>query len=470
MSQNISFKSAGLEGRCHSGKNSDGFQRIMALCSKRIDLNFPTADKLRVPVRSNADAQIWRSGSLTALVVRDIMLDISNWYLTMVTVASQLVTSDHPVAVSFGLRDSIPSSVVRESGMEVLKWRNATLTSGKPSLSIDGVLRSTTVTPSASTPQDRSYPDHSIAVIGMACRFPGADSVEEFWDLLVNGGSMCAEMPPERFSTKGLRRSPDGKLKFYGNFIRDADAFDHRFFKKSSREAASMDPQQRILLEVAYAAMESSGYFGTQDAARDIGVYLGACSNDYNDNVASHNPNAFSSLGTLRAFLSGRISHWFDWTGPSITYDTACSSSAVAIDAACKAIQVGDCSQAVAGGVSLYTNPNFYQNLAAASFLSPTGPTKPFDLRADGYCRGEGIGLVVLKKLSQAIADGDNVIGVIAGSAVNQNRNCTYITVPHGGSQQDLYTKVARQAEIKPKDISYVEAHGTGKTPTTISS
>jgi len=436
----------------------------MTFCNKRSDLSFPTADQLRVPVRSNADGQTYRSGPLTAWVLRDIMLDISNWYLTMVTATSQLVTFDHPVAVSFGLRDSIPASIVKESGLEVLKWRNAPLTSAIPTLRVDGTLPSTAVTPTALEPQDRSYPDHSVAVIGMACRFPGADSLEEFWDLLANGDSMCQEMPADRFSTTGLRRSPDGKLKFFGNFVRDADAFDHRFFKKSSREAASMDPQQRILLEVAYAAMESSGYFSHLDheLTRDIGVYIGACSNDYNDNVASHNPNAFSSLGTLRAFLSGRISHWFDWTGPSITYDTACSSSAVAIDAACKAIQVGDCSQAIAGGVSLYTNPNFYQNLAAASFLSPTGPTKPFDSRADGYCRGEGIGLVVLKKLSAAVADGDNIIGVIAGSAVNQNRNCTYITVPHGGSQQDLYQRVALQADIRPKDVSYVEAHGTG--------
>lgn len=436
----------------------------MAFCNQRSDLSFPTADQLRVPVRSNVDGQVYRSAPLTALVLRDIMLDVSNWYLTMVNATSQLITFDQPVAVSFGLRDSIPASIVKGLGLEVLKWRNAPLASPMPTLNVGGTLPSVAVTPGAVNPQDRPYPDHSVAIVGMSCRFPGADSLEEFWDLLASGGSMCQEMPADRFSTKGLRRSPDGKLKFFGNFIRDADAFDHRFFKKSSREAASMDPQQRILLEVAYAAMESSGYFSgmSEELARDIGVYIGACSNDYNDNVASHNPNAFSSLGTLRAFLSGRISHWFDWTGPSITYDTACSSSAVAIDAACKAIQVGDCSQAIAGGVSLYTNPNFYQNLAAASFLSPTGPTKPFDSRADGYCRGEGIGLVVLKKLSAAVADGDNIIGVIAGSAVNQNRNCTYITVPHGGSQQDLYQKVVRQAEIMPKDVSYVEAHGTG--------
>jgi acyl transferase domain-containing protein/acyl carrier protein len=275
---------------------------------------------------------------------------------------------------------------------------------------------------------------------------------------------MCTTIPEERFKTIGLRRSEDGKLKFFGNFVKDVDAFDHRFFKKSSREAASMDPQQRLLMEVAYQAVESAEYTGTagSKAKRDIGCYIGACSNDYNDNVASHQPNAFSSLGTLRAFLSGKISHFFGWTGPSITYDTACSSSAVAIQAACTALQMGECSMALAGGVSFYTNPFFYQNLAAASFLSPTGPTKPFDAKGDGYCRGEGAGLVFLKPLSAAIADHDNIQGVIAAAAVNQNENSTSITVPHTGSQIELYQKVVSDSGLHAHDISYVEAHGTG--------
>ena len=387
-----------------------------------------------------------------------ILCDLADWHLTITTASSRLVQIENPSVVAFGTIDGIPASVARDMGLEIIKWKDISLmaSSDRP---LSGFA-----TPTASATHDRRYPPHAVAVIGMACKFPGADSIEEFWKVLASGSSMCEEIPSTRFSTRGLRRSSNDKLKFWGNFVRDADAFDHRFFKKSSREAASMDPQQRILLEVAYSAMESSGYFGDfrSEKAHDIGVYLGACSSDYNDNVASHNPTAFASLGTLRAFLSGRISHWFDWTGPSVTYDTACSSSAVAIHSACKAIQTGECTQALAGGVSLYTSPNFYQNLAAASFLSPSGPTKPFDADADGYCRGEGAGLVVLKGLSDAVADGDNIIGVITGSAVNQNRNSTYITVPHGGSQQELYQKVSSLASIKASDVSFVEAHGTG--------
>ena len=462
-SQGMTVKSVGLDGRYHTPMHRESVRMISKLCDVRSDLRFPAADALLVPVRSNSDALPITNGRLHQHALKCIMLDLSNWYLTISTAASQLINTPSPLAVSFGLVDSVPSSVMREANLTVKKFKSANLLNSRL-LGFDSSVSSGMVTPAASAFQDAQYPDHAIAVVGMACKFPGADSIDEFWELLTSGTSMLEEIPSERFSTQGLRRSPDGKLRFWGNFVRDVDAFDHRFFKKSSREAASMDPQQRLLLQVAYEAMESSGYFGCQadSNAQDIGCYLGVCASDYNDNVASHPPNAFSSLGTLRAFLTGKISHFFGWTGPSVTFDTACSSSAVAIHAACKAIESGECSQAMAGGVSLYTSPNFYQNLAAASFLSPTGATKPFDAKADGYCRGEGIGLVVLKKLSAALKDGDTVMGVIAGSAVNQNYNSTSITVPHSLSQIELYKKVSSLAGVDPSAVSFVEAHGTG--------
>ena len=457
------MKPVGLDGRYHTPMHQESVRMISKLCDARSELRFPSADALLVPVRSNSDALPITDGLLHQHAVQCIMLDLSNWYLTISNAASQLSNIQSPLAVSFGLVDSVPSTVVREVNLKVMKWKASNLLNSR-FLGFDPSISSGMITPAASALQDVRYPDHAIAVVGMACKFPGADSIDEFWELLTSGTSMLEEIPLERFSTQGLRRSPDGKLRFWGNFVRDADAFDHRFFKKSSREAASMDPQQRLLLQVAYEAMESSGYFSrqTDPNAQDIGCYLGVCASDYNDNVASHPPNAFSSLGTLRAFLSGKISHFFGWTGPSVTFDTACSSSAVAIHTACKAIESGECSQAVAGGASLYTSPNFYQNLAAASFLSPAGATKPFDAKADGYCRGEGIGLVVLKKLSAALKDGDALMGVIAGSAVNQNYNSTSITVPNSLSQIELYKKVSSLAGVEPSAVSFVEAHGTG--------
>ena len=455
----MSVKPTGLDGRYHSPVHQEVLAKIFEFCDSRDDIQYPPAEKLIVPLRSNTTAQTFTQGSLHEHAIRCIMTDLANWHLTMSAAVAQLIQIKTPVAVSFGLLDSVPPSVARESGLKVHKMKSSRLFPTRLAGS-ESAVPSGTVTPQISAPQDGRYPDHAIAVVGMACKFPGADSVEEFWELLTSGRSMVEEMPEERFSTQGLRRSQDGK--FWGNFVRDVDAFDHRFFKKSSREAATMDPQQRLLLEVAYQAVESSGYFGDAQRPEEIGCYLGVCANDYNDNVASHPPNAFSSLGTLRAFLSGKISHYFGWTGPSVTYDTACSSSAVAIHSACKAIEADECSQALAGGVSLYTNPNFYQNLAAASFLSPTGPTKPFDASADGYCRGEGVGLVVLKKLNAALANKDNILGVIAGSAVNQNSNSTSITVPHSPSQISLYRKISSLSGIDPRNVSFVEAHGTG--------
>ncbi len=461
--QEMAVKSTGLEGRYHTAAHRGALEKIDSFCASRSDMAFPDTNQLLVPVRSNGDAQIITSGSLVQHALQCILVDLANWHLTIIAAASQLIQMKDQLVVSFGLVESIPGSVVRETGLKVVKMKGTKLFPSKL-IGSDTPPLAEMATPAGSAYQDGPFPEHAIAVVGMACKFPGADSLDEFWQLLTAGTSMCQEMPPERFSTQGLRRSPDGKLRFFGNFVRDPDAFDHRFFKKSSREAASMDPQQRMLLQVAYQAMESSGYFGTSSglSSNDIGCYLGVCATDYNDNVASHPPNAFSSLGTLRAFLSGKISHFFGWTGPSVTYDTACSSSAVAIHAACRAIATGECSQAVAGGASLYTSPYFYQNLAAASFLSPTGPTKPFDAKADGYCRGEGVGLVVLKKLSAAINAGENILGVIAGSAVNQNSNATYITVPHSPSQVELYQKVSSMAGIDTVDVSFVEAHGTG--------
>ncbi|KAL2821206.1 hypothetical protein BJX63DRAFT_427879 [Aspergillus granulosus] len=305
------------------------------------------------------------------------------------------------------------------------------------------------------------YPDNAVAVIGMACKFPGADSLEEYWQLLEEGRSMCEPAPEDRFATTENRRH-QVKSIYSANWVSDIDAFDHKFFRKSSREAASMDPQQRLLLQVAYHALESSGYFGPVEPRKDVGCYVGVCASDYNDNVAAHQPNAFSALGTLRGFLTGKISHYFGWTGPSVSIDSACSSSMVAIDAACSAILLGNCYSAVAGGVSLFTSPYFFQNLAGASFLSPTGPTKPFDAEADGYCRGEGVGLVVLKKLSNALADNDNILGVILSTAVSQSSNLVPITVPYSPSQISLYRRVLKQGNVSPEEVTYLEAHGTG--------
>ena len=456
---NISSAPVHIEGRFHSSALVSSLSKINELCTNDRDLQFPPGERALAPIRSNVNGEIVTKGSLHSIALQSILTEVSNWHATLSAAVSEV--PDSSVAV-LGFADAIHQSILRSSGCSLTKVSS---------------LPSVPLTPNPSSPASESlhgflppstgrskYPRNAIAIVGMACKFPGADSLEEFWDNIRAGASFAEEVPESRFAIHGHRRTMDSKARFWGNFIRDPDAFDQRFFKKSSREAVQTDPQQRLLLQCAYQAIESSGYFSENEESRadDIGCFVGACANDYNDNIASHPPTAFSSLGTLRAFLSGKISHYFGWTGPSVTYDTACSSSLVAIHQACKAIELGECSRAVAGGVNVLTNPYFYQNLKAGGFLSPTGPTKAFDAKADGYCRGEGVGLVVLKKLSAAVADQDHVLGVISGSAVNQNSNSSAITVPSSQSQVALYQKVSSMSGVDPTDISFVEAHGTG--------
>lgn len=411
------------------------------LLNSREDLKLPDAKDLILPLRSNLDGRLVTEGRLHEVVLKAVLVERCNWYLTLAEITSNVLQIEDCKVLVLG-KDCFPRDLARRHGIEIRLW-TADVDVNKSKAAIQGP------------------PGNAIAIVGMACRFPGANTLEEFWDLLAAGESKISRVPLVRFSTQGLRRSPDPETQYWGNFIEDAEAFDNKFFKKSSREASQMDPQQRLALSVAYEAMESCGHFDENRRPSSVGVYLGVGSVDYQDNVGSHMPNAFSALGTLRAFISGKISHYFGWTGPSITYDTACSSSAVAIHSACKAIQSGECKVALAGGVNVMTSPALFQNLGQASFLSPTGASKSFDALADGYCRGEGCGLVVLKKFSQVTAQ-DEVLAVITGSAINQNENSSPITVPHTESQSSLYRQVVKQSGMDAHSVTYVEAHGTG--------
>ncbi|KAI4154213.1 MAG: hypothetical protein LQ340_001826 [Diploschistes diacapsis] len=308
-----------------------------------------------------------------------------------------------------------------------------------------------------------SHSDLAVAVIGMACKFPGADSLEQFWHILETGTSMCDELPEDRFpASRFERRAYPKNMKC--NPMSDVDAFDHKFFKVASREAMFMDPQQRLALQVAYQALESAGYFGRDagETERDMGCYVATCMNEYHENVACHPPSAFSLTGSIRPFIAGKVSHHFGWTGPAIMYDTACAASGTAIHQACRAVATEECSSAVAGATNVFVSPDTFQNLARGSFISTTGQSKSFDAAGDGYCRAEGVAFIVLKKLSAALRDGDPIKGVIAATAINQNANECSITVPHAPSQMKLYRKALSIAGLVPRDISYVEAHGTG--------
>ncbi|KAH8690675.1 putative polyketide synthase [Talaromyces proteolyticus] len=448
-------KTISINGRFHSASDHATTAQNLKTFAKSVKgLQYPEASQLKAPLRKNdTGGVITGADYITDIAIENILLHTADWYTTVRNTLGDSST-DRPRVTTFAFEKGVlPLSLDTTYNFNNVNGINGVNVVDNVN-GVNGVNESL----------NAKYPPHSVAVVGMACRFPGAVDVNEFWDLLESGVSMVREVPSDRLNLDSQRLAGYGNTKFWGNFIDDPESFDHRFFKKSSREAVSWDPEKRILLEVVYQALESAGHFGPAgtDRPNDYGCYIGAVANNYYDNVACHPPNAYSMLGTSRAFFSGRISHQFGFTGPAMTIDTACSSSLVAINTACRAIQSGECSRAIAGGTNIFTSPFDYQNLAAAGFLSPSGACKPFDASADGYCRGEGVAAVVLKPLSSAINEGDNILGVIVGSAVNQNHNDAHITVPCSSSQTTVYKKVLDMASAPASSVTYVEAHGTG--------
>jgi acyl transferase domain-containing protein len=314
-----------------------------------------------------------------------------------------------------------------------------------------------------------TYLDDAIAIVGASCRLPGANNMDELWDLLSTKQDRHEVVKPDRVPiASSYRAFQSGNFannrNWYGNFVEGVDQFDRAFFGVNPREMANMDPQQRMLLELAYQAMECCGYTKSHVRSQgdNIGCFIGASFTEYLENAYSHKPTAYTAPGTIRAFLCGRISYHFGWTGPSEVIDTACSASLVAINRAVRAIRSGECPVALAGGVNIISGVHNYLDLARAGFLSATGQCKPWDKDADGYCRSDGVGLVVLKSLKQAQAEGDHIMAVIAGAATNQGGLSSSITNPDPVQQARLYREVLDQAAMEPSQVSYVEAHGTG--------
>ncbi|WP_159397361.1 type I polyketide synthase [Sorangium cellulosum] len=310
-----------------------------------------------------------------------------------------------------------------------------------------------------------------IALIGMACRFPGgANSPEAFWSFLLAGGDGIVPVPEDRWDNKAYF-DPDREKKnrMYvdrGGFVDGIDQFDPLFFGISPAEASVVDPQHRWLLEVTYEALENAGLSARALRGSDTAVYVGQFMHDYEqlqlDAMAHGLITSHSATGTSMTLTSNRISYAFDFRGPSVTLDTACSSSLVALDLACKALLDGDCRLAVAGGANLLLRPELTMSICKASMLSPDGKCKSFDKAANGYVRSEGAGVVLLKKLADAQRDGDPILAVIKASGVNQDGHTVGITVPSGDAQRALLRRSLDRAGIDGAEIQYAEAHGTG--------
>ena len=310
-----------------------------------------------------------------------------------------------------------------------------------------------------------------IAVIGMSCRFPGGVvSPETYWQLLREGRDAIVEVPSDRWDVD-LYYNPDpdalGKMcTRWGGFLDQIDQFDPELFGIAPREAVSMDPQQRLLLEVSWEALERSGQSPEKLSGSRSGVFVGIASGDYAQ-ILSHNADrahvdAYFASGVAHSIASGRLSYLLGLQGPSLSIDTACSSSLVAIHQACQSLRIDECRMALAGGVNVVLLPDNSIVFSKSHMMARDGRCKAFDARADGFVRSEGCGVVVLKRLSDALADGDQVLALIRASAINQDGPSSGLTAPNGPAQEALMREALAYAEISPADVSYVEAHGTG--------
>ncbi|NKB62527.1 MAG: SDR family NAD(P)-dependent oxidoreductase [Gammaproteobacteria bacterium] len=315
-------------------------------------------------------------------------------------------------------------------------------------------------------------PNPSIAIIGIGCRFPGnANTPDEFWNMLCAGEDGIVEVPQNRWSTQRFYDPNPAKpakcyVKHGGYLQQSIEEMDALFFGISPREAEALDPQQRLILEVTWEALEDAGVLAADLAGTNTGVFIGGFMVDHlasqagtlnREMISTHSAISFS-----QTLLSARLSFTLDLKGPCFTVDTACSSSLVAVNQACESILHGDCDKALVGGVTIMYRAETPMTMARGQFLSQDGRSKSFDSRGDGYGRGEGAGIVLLKPLEQALEDGDRIYATIESTGVNQDGRTDAITVPNPIAQQELIHKVMKQADLDPNDIAFIEAHGTG--------
>ncbi|MEZ4681393.1 MAG: type I polyketide synthase [Caldilineaceae bacterium] len=312
--------------------------------------------------------------------------------------------------------------------------------------------------------------NEAIAIVGMGCRFPGgANNPDQFWELLRNGQDAIVDVPRDRWDIDAYYDAdpnvPGKMTARQGGFLIAVDGFDPQFFGISPREAVSLDPQQRLLLEVSWETLESANLVPDTLFNSKTGVFVGICGHDYQHlleqgDYSQH--GIYSATGNASSVAAGRLSYTLGLTGPCVAIDTACSSSLVAVHLACQSLRNGECNLALAGGVNLILSPEYSVTFSNAHMLSPDSRCKTFDAAANGFVRGEGCGIVALKRLSDAAADGDTILAVIRGSMINQDGRSSGLTAPSGPAQQSVIRQALANAGIQPAEVSYIEAHGTG--------
>ena len=417
-----------------------------------------SAHSKQVPVLSSAGPSL-EGGNFESLLkdaVGQILLRPIRWsdILEELQLCLQECGSQTFSVVPIGTKaDQVIHAALKQTSLRALL--SAPGASNKPSISDDL--------------SDSSPSKPKLAIIGMSGRFPGAKDNKAFWDLLYQGLDVHKPAPALHWDvkthvdTKGTSKNTSATP--YGCWLDDPGEFDARFFNISPREAPQIDPAQRLALMTAYEAIEQAGLVPdmTPSTRRDrVGVFYGVASSDWMETNSAQNIDTYFIPGGQRAFIPGRINYCFKFSGPSFAIDTACSSSLAGIHLACNSLWRGDVDTAIAGGTSMLTNPDLTAGLDRGHFLSRTGNCKTFDDDADGYCRGEAIGSVIIKRLDDAIADDDPILGVILGASTNHSSESESITRPHVGAQRAIFKKVLNQGAVDPYTVSYVEMHGTG--------
>lgn len=310
---------------------------------------------------------------------------------------------------------------------------------------------------------DPASHDEPIAVVGIGCRLPGADGPDAYWELLRGGETAVRKIPAHRWHLTEQDENEVGDMITNGGFLEDVSVFDADFFGINEEEARKMDPQQRLLLEVSWQAFEHAGIVPESLAKQPVGVFVGISSVDYSRLQTDTNVlDSYFGTGNAGSIAANRLSYYYDFRGPSLAVDTACSSSLVAVHQACNSLQRHECNLALTAGVNVMSAPDLSIVFARAGMLAPDGRCKTFDASANGYVRGEGAGVVVLKRLSDAMRDGDTVYGVIKGTAVNQDGRSNGLTAPNGPAQEAVIRSALTVAGIHPNEVSFIEAHGTG--------
>ncbi|QBD78788.1 acyltransferase domain-containing protein [Ktedonosporobacter rubrisoli] len=397
--------------------------------------------------------------------------EIQNWLIAQIAELLQVKASEIDVNLPFAHYGMDSLQAISIAG-DLEDWLGSSIS---PTLVYDYPTIAAVARHLAGEPQElpareesqRPTTTDAIAIVGLGCRFPGAESPEEFWQLLRNGLDGISEVPEQRWDLQKFyapEQATPGKMNTrWGGFLKQVDQFDPYFFGIAPREASRMDPQQRLLLEVAWEALEYAGIAPNKLAGSQTGVFVGISSSDYSQ-IQFSNPallDAYAGTGNAHSIAANRLSYLLDLRGPSMAMDTACSSSLLAVHMACQSLRNGECDMALAGGVNLILTPELTITFSQAHMMSADGHCKTFDDSADGYVRSEGCGIVVLKPLSKALQDGDNILAVIRGSAVNQDGRSNGLTAPNGPSQEAVIRQALRNADVTADQISYVETHGS---------